>query len=160
MYPSGFCFHWLSIVWFCKCLGYAATKQSTIKAIALKTFHSGGWRRRYVCSSATVVADSHIESLQVVVPCISSKVAAASAPPCCRCKTLPSPSPPAAVALPVGRKLGRGRNEFRMCRNLPSQSAVLCLCLIRHSFHDITTNWRRRPKIHAKSIRFYRSAMP
>ena len=48
MYPSGFCFHWLSIVWFCKCLGYAATKQSTIKAIALKTFHSGGWRRRYV----------------------------------------------------------------------------------------------------------------
>ena len=62
----------------------------------------------------------------------------------------------AAAALPVGRKLGRGRNEFRMCRNLPSQSAVLCLCLIRHSFHDITTNWRRRrPKIHAKSIRFY-----
>ena len=108
-----------------------------------------------VCSSATVVADSHIESLQVVVPCISSKVAAASARPCCRCKTLPS-QPPAAAALPVGRKLGRGRNEFRMCRNLPSQSAVLCLCLIRHSFHDITTNWRRRrPKIHAKSIRFY-----
>ena len=56
----------------------------------------------------------------------------------------------------MNHPLGRGRNEFRMCRNLPSQSAVLCLCLIRHSFHDITTNWRRRrPKIHAKSIRFY-----
>ena len=109
MYPSGFYFHWLSIVWFCKCLGYAATKQSTIKAIALKTFHSGGWRRRYVCSSsATVVADSHIESLQVVVPCISSKVAAASAPTgvnICRKRVL------------LGRAfLGRSRAEFPIFR--------------------------------------------